>query len=122
MFFNFLPGEPGSYAIVPLSAESVVKKYVDGSAQKRYDFAFQLMAPLSQTTDTVNADTLSDLRGWQAWIDEQEAAKNYPDFGEKCSNYRLENLTNTPQLAVAYTQDKMAKYQFMATIFYLEVR
>ncbi len=111
MFFNFLPGEPGSYAIVPLSAESVVK-----------DFAFQLMAPLSQTTDTVNADTLSDLRGWQAWIDEQEAAKNYPDFGEKCSNYRLENLTNTPQLAVAYTQDKMAKYQFMATIFYLEVR
>ena len=120
VMFNFLSGDPDSYAFVPSAAEAVVKRYINGSARKRYDFAFQLMRPMSQTTDNVNLESMYIMRQWQEWIDEQERTGNYPDFGPACSDYRLENLSNGPQLAMSYTEDQMAKYQFMATLYYLE--
>ncbi len=71
-------------------------------------------------TDDVNTQSMYDLREWMEWIEAQEAAKNYPDFGPKCSHYRLMNLSNMPQLAMSYQDDQMAKYQFMARLIYEE--
>ncbi len=120
ILFNVLPDEPGSCAFVPISAEAVIKRYMHGGAKKKYDFAFQYMAPFSQTTDTTNTDAMCAMRQWQSWIDEQESAANYPNFGDKCSDYRFENQSNMPQLAMAYPDNQVAKYQFMATLFYYE--
>ena len=104
---------------MPISSDAFEKRYFSG-ALKRYDFAFQLMAPLSNTTDDVNTQNMLVMRKWQTWIEQQEREKNYPDFGEKCGQYRLENNSNMPQLAEAYTDSQTAKYQFMATIHYYE--
>ncbi len=119
-FFNFLEEHANSYAIVPIAGESVIKRYINGSALREYVFALQTMQSLSQTTDDVNTQTMYIMRQWQDWIEEQETAGNYPDFGEKCSGYRLENLSNMPQLAMTYTDEQMAKYQFMARLIYEE--
>lgn len=122
LLMNFLSENNGACDIVPIAGEEVEKRYVDGTAIKRYDFMFRVMFALSQNADTTNTDNMFTLRQWQDWIREQEHEGNYPDFGDKCSGYRLENLSNMPQLAQTYNAGQMAKYQFPARLTYTEKR
>jgi len=116
---NWLAEHNGSCSVAPISGESDVEKYMDGSSVKHYDFMFQVMLPISDTTDGVNINNMFELRQWQGWIDEMEEAGNYPDFGELCYNYELKNLAGAPMLAQAY-ENGMAKYQFPARLVYTE--
>lgn len=120
LLMNFLSENNGSCDIVPIPGEEVAKRYIDGTAIKRYDFMFRVMFDLSQNADTVNTDNMFTLRQWQEWIEEQERGGNYPDFGGKCSAYRLENLSNMPQLAQVYNAGNKAKFQFPARLTYTE--
>lgn len=119
--FNFLNAQQGSCAIVPIAGEAEIKRFIDGSAMKEYTFAFVIKLALSGSTDDTNINNILDLRKWQDWIDEQERAGNYPDFGEKYSCYELRNNANMPSLAMEF-EDGSAKYMFPATIKYLEER
>lgn len=96
--------------------------YLDGSALMQYDFALQIMRQSSDSAgDTTNTDNMYIQRQWQGWIEEQEEAGNYPDFGDTCSNYTLKNLANMPTMAQRY-ENNMTKYQFPARLTYLEVK
>jgi hypothetical protein len=116
---NWLAEHNGSCSITPVSGEIFVEKYMDGSGLKHYDFMFQVMFYLSDTTDNVNIGNMFALRQWQNWIDDMERMGNYPDFGDLCGNYELQNLANTPQIAQVYDSG-MAKYQFPARLVYTE--
>jgi hypothetical protein len=116
---NWLAEHNGSCSITPVSGEIFVKKYIDGSSVKHYDFMFQVMFYLSDTTDNVNVENMFALRQWQNWIDEMENSGNYPDFGGSCWDYELQNLSNAPQIAQVY-DNGMAKYQFPARLVYTE--
>jgi chemotaxis regulatin CheY-phosphate phosphatase CheZ len=120
VLFNFLDARVNSFAVVPIPAEAVEKHYIDGSALKKYVFALQTIQNYSQTTDDVNTEAMFIMSRWQSWIDEQEEAHNYPDFGEKCSGYRLVNGSNMPTLAGVNRDECTAKYQFIATLYYME--
>ncbi len=119
LLFNFLSEKDGDMALI-VAPESQAPQNIDGSRERRYLFYLQLMRPLSQTTDDINVESMKMLRIWMDWLDEQEEAGNYPDFGPKCSCYELSNLADNPQLAMTYTEDQKAKYQFAAQITYLE--
>jgi hypothetical protein len=119
VLFNFLTENADSFAIVPIAGNPFEKQYL-GGALKRYNFALQAMQNLSQTTDDVNTRAMLIMRQWQDWIEEQERTKNYPDFGAKCSDYKLENLSNMPQLAEIFQDGKAGKYQFVASLRYYE--
>lgn len=121
LLFNWLRGELGSCAIIPIPGETVIKTFIDGSAMKEYSFAWVIMLKISEFTDDTNINNMLDLRRWQDWIDEQEEIGNYPDFGEKYSCYELRNNTNMPNLAMEF-DNGMAKYMFPATINYLEAK
>jgi len=116
---NWLAEHNGSCSIVPVSGEIFVEKYIDGSSLKHYDFMLQVMFPISDTTDNVNIENMFALRQWQSWIDNMEESGNYPDFGDSCGDYELQNLANSPQLAQIY-DNGMAKYQFPARLIYTE--
>ena len=115
---NWLGENDGECAIVPIPADTR-PSFISGDREISYDFMIQVMFQLSETTDDVNTDNMFTLRGWQDWIDEQEEAENYPEFGEKCSCYELQNLSNMPQLAEVY-ESGMAKFQFPVRLIYLE--
>lgn len=117
--FGFLGERGGACAIVPIPGQDILKRYLHGGAWKRYDFALQAMLPISDSTDDTNTGNMLLQRQWQDWIRMQEAAKNYPDFGPDCSDYRLELLADTPQLAMMH-ESGMAKYQFYARLIYFE--
>ena len=116
---TWLSEHSGSCSIVPVSGEAVVETYVDGSALKRYDFIFQMMFSLSDTDDDVNVENMFTLRQWQNWIDCMEFDGIYPDFGYNCGNYKLQNLSNMPQIAQVF-DNCTAKYQFPARLVYTE--
>ena len=118
LLVDFLDGNDGNCSITTVS-HSVLKTYIDGTAIKEYAFAMQVMFAVSNDSDDKNTDNMFTLRKWQAWIAEQERARNYPDFGDKCSGFRLENLTSGPGMAMRY-ENGMAKYQFFAKITYRE--
>ena len=116
---NWLAEHNGSCSVTPVPGENFVEKYIDGSSVKYYDFMFQVMFCLSDTTDGVNVENMFALRQWQNWIDEMEKIGDYPDFGESCGDYELQNLANAPQIAQVY-ENGMAKYQFPARLVYTE--
>lgn len=119
LYFDFLGGHHGSCAVSPLSENAVVKRYINGDKIRQYTFALQVMLQVSDATDDVNTENMFALRKWQEWIEEQEAQKNYPDFGERCSDYQVENLNNMPNRAMWY-DNGLVKYQFFAKITYFE--
>lgn len=116
---SWLAEHDGACAIAPVPAE-MEEGFIDKSIQEiTYDFMFQVMFQLSETTDDVNVENMFALRGWQDWVDQQEESGNYPDFGEGYSCYELKNLSSMPQLAEIY-ESGMAKYQFPVRLIYLE--
>ena len=116
---NWLAEHNGSCCVTTVSGDVSVRKYMDGSSVKHYDFMFLAMLPISDTTDGVNIANMFELRCWQNWIDEMEKKGNYPDFGGNCGDYELQNLASSPHLAQVYTNG-MAKYQFPARLVYTE--
>ena len=104
---------------MPVSGESAVQNYLDGTSVRRYDFIFQIIFDMSESSDGVNADNMFTLRQWQDWIEKMECEGNYPDFGVDCWDYELQNLSNMPQVAQIY-DNLTAKYQFPARLIYCE--
>ena len=116
---NWLSEHNGSCSVAPVPGESSAEKYIDGSNLKHYDFMFLVMLPISDTTDGVNISNMFELRLWQNWIEEMQSSGNYPDFGERCYDYELQNLADSPHLAQIY-DNGTAKYQFPARLIYTE--
>ena len=116
---NWLSGGSGSCAIVPVSGDTAVREYLDGTRLIRYDFIFQIMLGMSENADGVNADNMFTLRQWQDWVAQCERDSNYPDFGDGCWNYELRNLSNMPQVSQVY-DNLTARYQFPARLIYCE--
>lgn len=122
MTFQFLRMSPEWAAIAPIPGGAVVQEYIDGGSRRQYDFALQISATVSDDPDSpTNTDNMLAMRQWQEWIDAQEEAENYPDFGPTCSGYQLINLANMPTMA-GRQNDGLAKYQFPARLIYEEAK
>lgn len=125
ILMNFLRENDGACAIIPVAGDGVIEEFVDGSKLRAYDFMVQIMFQVSDTTDQVNTGNLFLMRQWQDWIHQMEEEGNYPDFGEGCGLYELENLSEMPQMVTLYEkkyEGNMAKYQFAARLKYREER
>jgi len=119
LYLDYLGERNGNCSISPVASDNVIATYIDGSKLKEYKFALQVMLPVSTVSDVVNADNMFTMRKWQAWIEDQEKLKNYPDFGELTSDYELSNLNNMPAM-VMRLDNGLAKYQFFARLRYVE--
>ena len=97
---NLLREKPESCAVISVPS-ATAKKYINHtqanpSCVRRYDFALTQTHSLSDATDSVNTDAMYEMRQWVEWIGEQEAAKNYPDFGKNTKMILLEVLDDVP--------------------------
>jgi len=115
--FSFLRGVEGSCSVIPVE-DSVEKYFIDGSTIKKYVFALQILLQVSNVDDNTNTNNLRLTRTWQLWIKEQAAKGNFPDFGDRCSDYRLV-VTHAPQVSNQYEND-LARYDFYSTLYYKE--
>jgi len=117
MLLALLDGKSGSSAIVPMAGITRIGSYTDGTKLMAYEFAYRLAIQLSASFDDANAEAYEIMRSWQTWIMAQEAAKNYPDLGAHCSNYKLELLSDTP-IIMGIDESGIAGFQSAAKLTY----
>jgi hypothetical protein len=128
MFFNFVQSKENSQQFVT-SSNTTIKKYVDGSSWKRYQFTLFVYKSLSylpvvkeEGYPNENVTEVAELQGIIDWIHEQADDENYPDFGTGIVVDSMETVATNP---VLYGTDvsvspPLAKYGMTVKIDYLD--
>ena len=118
--FNVSTGTPDTIAFITSYADKVVKKYLYGNAVKEYGFAIIITKNYSQNTDDLNLLAMNMAQAFGDWIDAQNSAKVFPDFGAKCQVRKIESLQNMPNLADINEDGTIAKYMLQCKVTYYE--
>ena len=123
MYFNFVDttNENGNTSLLTSGYGSIVKKYVDGMALKRYECEIRQTKPLSRYSNTdENVEQQQYVQEFLDWVNEQGKNKNFPIFGEGC---KIESM-GTPEGVLYPMQtgitDGTALYAFPFEILYVE--
>ncbi|MBQ7975405.1 MAG: hypothetical protein IJ300_06935 [Clostridia bacterium] len=113
---DFLPSEANKYSIEPVPVNPLIRKYVDGSCQKQYVFEFASRKSID-ANDLTNLENNGFYEQLEAWINENNRAKKFPQLGDGKYAQRVECLTH----GYNYGQDgKTGRYQIQCRVIYLE--
>lgn len=118
--FNFSPESPDSISIITRYSDHVVRRFITDDVEKEYGFAIIIVKSYSQDTDDVNIEAMNFAQAFMDWLDEQNAAKNFPDFGEGTEVLSIDNLQNMPNLAGINEDGSLARYQVQGRVLYRE--
>lgn len=132
MYFQYGHAEDGAMQLVTSSVEAATRaEYIDGSQPKRLDYsliwfkALAFLPAVAGTSETVNANVaeLDDVQAIIDWINAQNDAHNYPDFGEECQVDAISCLHDVPQLIGVDTtySPPLARYTFTIRVEYLDL-
>lgn len=123
MFFNFVDttNENGNTSLLTSGYGSVVKKYVDGTALKRFECVIRQTKPLSRyPNDDENVDQFQCVQQFLDWVNQQGKEKNFPDFGADCPIHRMGTPEGVCYPMQAGLTDGTALYEFPFEILYTE--
>lgn len=118
--FNFSPESPNSISLITNYSDKVRKKYITGDALKEYGFSIIIVKEYSSESDDLNLEAMNFAQAFMEWLDEQNEKKEYPDFGEKCTIEKMENLQNMPNLSGVNYEAGLARYMIQVRIIYTE--
>lgn len=135
LFFNFGEMKENSNQFITTSnSETYGTEYVDGSITKFYVFTLLTFKTISYNaivktegtgTYTYTDENLLELTEFQDvidWINEQEDAHNYPDFGENCVVDSIKCMTANPVVSDVDTSQEpaIATYSITIQVEYLD--
>lgn len=130
LYFNFVNASDEDKQFVTTTNDRALdKKFIDGSVLRRFTFtiidyrsvAYQELAKLSISSNE-NVEEYLDIQGIIDWIEAQNDAENYPDFGETCEIDEMRTTTLNPNLngVDTSTTPALAKYSISIQIDYLD--
>ena len=117
--FNFADDSPDAVSFLTNYSGKVVKKYVRAS-DKEYGFSIVVTWHFSTETDDLNLQAMNFVQEFMDWIEEQNRAKHFPDFGKYCQVKKIENLQNMPNLAAVDWENMTAQYVAQCRVLYFE--
>lgn len=105
LYFNFINAKDNHNQMLPMANDKALeRKYVDGSQKRRYSFTLltfksitELALVQEEDISNENIDDMLDAQGLIDWIDEQNEARHYPNFGEKCIIEEISTTTDNPR-------------------------
>ena len=118
--FNFSPESPDKISLITNYSDRVRKAYITGDKQKEYGFSIIIVKPYSSDEDDLNLEAMNFAQAFMDWLDEQNSKGEYPDFGERCTIEKMENLQNMPNLSGINAEEGLARYMIQARIIYNE--
>lgn len=118
--FNFSSESNDSISLITNYSDKVVKEFVTGKVQKQYGFTIIIVKSYSSEEDDLNLEAMNFAQEFMDWLDAQNEKRDFPDFGEKCTVEKIENLQNMPNLAGVNAQEGLARYMIQARIVYTE--
>ena len=130
LFFNFLNAKDDNKQLIAQGNEtSMNSKFVDGSERKRFTFtivdyksiAYQAIAQI-QGYPNENVQEVMEVQEIMDWVNDQNAARNYPNFGSDMVIEEMRTLTENPNLNGVDTSvtPALAKYSMSIQIDYID--
>jgi hypothetical protein len=135
LFFNFGQAKSDNKQIITIANDVRINEpFIDGSIRKRYTFTIidyksvaynaVVMRTVNNASTPVseNLDTAFEARQVAEWIEEQNDARNYPDFGEDCTIDDMVVGTNEPNVngVDRSITPALAKYSISIKIDYID--
>lgn len=117
--FNFSPESEDTIGFVTNYSDKQIKKYF-GGAEKEYGFSIIVVKAYSTNDDDLNLEAMNFAQGFMDWLQKQNKAKNFPDFGKNCKIRKMENLQNMPNLSGVNAEEGLARYMLQCRIVYYE--
>ena len=118
LYFNVINETPGDMSLLTDNI-NVLKRYIDGTAEKEYIFSIAMLASYDSGTSDININALQEADNFIKWIKEQNNKTIYPDFGIDCDVYSVEVLTEVPQLTIN-SENNIARYMITAKVNFAE--
>lgn len=118
--FNFSPDSPEEIAFLTDYSDKVIKRYVRVGAEKAYGFTILITKTYSTNADDLNLEAMNFAQGFMDWVDGQNRKKQFPDFGQRCTVKKIENLQNMPNLAEVDPEEGIARYMIQCRVIYFE--
>jgi hypothetical protein len=119
LYFESADAYPNVRVLVPDYGDYVNRTDILGNKYKSYSFVFIGYEQIDPGTSDNNIDNLSAFDSFNDWLEEQKENKNFPDFGEKCSEYDIIILQNMANIGTI-SEDGLAKYMLGVRIDYKE--
>lgn len=119
LYFESTEAYPNVRTLVPNYGDYVRSTDILGNKYKSYSFVFVGYETIDLGTSDTNATNMEIFDSFNKWLEEQQESENFPDFGEKCSEYEIVILQNMANLA-SIQDDNLAKYMLGARIDYKE--
>ena len=130
LYFNFIHGKEDDKQIITTANEkSINRPYIDGSVLKQFTFTiidFKSVAYRAIVKDGVrmdeNVEDLLDVQAIIDWIEEQNEARNFPDFGEDCIIDEITTTASNPNLngIDSNVSPALAKYSISIQVKFLD--
>jgi hypothetical protein len=113
---DYLGEEDGSYMIEAVPASPVVKRFINGDANKQQVFVFSSRE--SYGADVLhNIENLGFYQEFADWLETCTRTKNLPDLGEGKESLKLEATTSGYAFE---TGPHVARYQIQCRLVYFE--
>lgn len=119
LYFESADDYPGTRKIVPNYGDYINSQDVLGNKYKSYTFVFIGYENIDTGTSDVNTNNMKLFDDFNEWVELQKENKNFPDFGENCSEYEIVPLQNMANLSALY-ENGLAKYMLAVRINYVE--
>lgn len=119
LYFESADAYPNVRMIVPNYGEFTRRTDICGFKYKSYSFVFIGYEQMDTGTSNVNTENLELMDSFNEWLVAQQENLNFPDFGDKCSEYEIVPLQNMANLAMV-SEDGLAKYMLGVRIDYKE--
>lgn len=113
---DFLGADAGEYSLETVPCSEWVRRYVDGSGVKQFQF---IIASRNQFDDTIRRqlDNISFYENFSAWLEKQTTSRALPDLGVNRNAIKLETVSS----GYAFQQgENTARYQMQCKLTYLQ--
>lgn len=90
---NFLDVDIGSFSLVPVPTQPLIKKYIDGSSIKQFEFALTSKNTFSEDY-AKNIENCGFYLDFENWIDKNNDLGIYPELPEGMEARKIETTTN----------------------------
>ena len=115
---NCLQSKPESFSIDSVPSESVVTRYMDGSAVRRC--LFTISSRMYHCADLQNQDgNMAFFEELEDWLDKKNLFLQLPDLGEKRTVRTLE-VTQSAYPFILDENGETARYQIQMRLTYLQ--
>ena len=121
IFFNVSPSEPDELTLNSVQNERELQTFIDGAREVEFLFALDLAKEFDIGTSEINLNAIEEFNKISDWVETQNIAKNFPDFGDNIIVESVEVLETVPSVSVD-NQNQVAKYQGQFRITYIETR